>query len=85
MRVFLVPTAVAVSLALLIWLLAWIFQSQFDISFDVNNVRSRKRGIVCTKMKEMTFATKKICIYMCPDGEKTRIDGIERCLQEIEL
>jgi hypothetical protein len=85
MRVFIVPTLVAVGLALLIWLLAWFFQSQLQISFDVNKTNSRKRGIVCTKIQEIPFVMKKVCIYMCPDGEKTRIDGIDKCLQEIEL
>jgi hypothetical protein len=85
MRVFILPTAVALGLAAVIWLLAWFFQSQMGISFDINSSASRKRGVICTKVQEMTFVFKKVCIYQCPDGEKARIDGMDKCLKEIEF
>ena len=85
MRVLLISVAVAIGLAGFIFLLAYIFQ--FRLPDDMNPVaqRARKRGIICTRENELVQIPRKICIYLCEDGSKTRIEGVDKCLKEIEI
>ena len=85
MRIFLISLAVAAGLLSLIALLAYIFQFQLPDDMNARGPKPRKHGMICTKEKELTQIPHMICIYLCEDGSKTRIEGVDKCLKEIEI
>ncbi len=85
MRIVLISLAVAIGLLSLIAILAYIFQFQLPDDMAIVGKRARKHGMICTKEQELVQLPRKICIYHCADGEKTRIEGVDKCLQIIEL
>ena len=85
-RSIIITVATAIGLLLVIIGLSILFD--FHMSNDLNPLAShapKKRGIVCTKEQEITLGLKKVCIYNCDNGERTRIDGMDKCLREMEL
>ena len=85
MRTILISMSVALGLIGIILLLAYIFQFQLPDEMNPAAQRSRKRGMICTREKELVQIPRKICIYLCEDGSKTRIEGVDKCLKEIEI
>ena len=45
----------------------------------------RRKTVICHKMSEDVQFDGKVCIYMCEDGEKTRVDKLKMCLPKIEI
>jgi len=87
MRTILITVGVAVILILVIAALSYVPGFSLSTPNDLNPAANhiKRRGMICTRDKELVFVEKKICIYVCADGEKARVDGIEKCLKEIEL
>ena len=77
----LIGLAIGAALAITIWLSirpASEAVRQFNHSHD--NHRE-----VCTFEKEIYLSDKKVCLYECPKGGKSRIEGVEKCLKTIEF
>jgi hypothetical protein len=45
----------------------------------------RGKTTVCYKQSEDVQADGLVCIYMCEDGEKARVDHLKTCLPKIEM
>jgi len=43
------------------------------------------RPTMCKLVQEMHMSGKNMCIYDCGRGQKSRVEGVEKCLPEIEI
>ncbi len=80
---------VTIGLAVTIWLTQRpgaeaALRPATDIVRQLNRPRETRREI-CSFEKEIYLSDKKICLYACSKGEKSRVEGVEKCLKTIEI
>jgi len=44
-----------------------------------------KKHMICQLNSHLELSGKRVCLYDCEDGTKTRIEGVERCLPKVEV
>jgi hypothetical protein len=76
-----IVAAAGLALAGLIWATAVFFAPPVEYVPRLN----RSKPIMCSKDQELLLGNKKVCIYSCENGEKSRVEGVEKCLAKIEL
>lgn len=84
MRQFLLIVGIAVLLLATIWGVARLSGDSGD-PYWVPPSGVRGKTTICYKMSEDVQADGRVCIYMCEDGEKTRVDHLKTCLPKIEI
>jgi hypothetical protein len=77
----LIALAVGAGLAVTLW---FTMRPAADFVRRINHTRDVHREI-CNFEKEIYLSDKKVCLYECPKGEKSRIEGVEKCLKTIEI
>jgi len=91
----LILLAVSAALALSVGLAAtmWLMQRPnaeaalrpaAEVMRQINRPREVRREI-CSFEKEIYLSDKKVCLYACSKGEKSRVEGVEKCLKTVEL
>ena len=76
--------AIAVTLLAVIWGVAHFGGGDEFHDFGPTHGLGHKT-IACYKLTEDVQLDGHVCIYMCEDGEKTRLDHLKACLPKIEL
>jgi len=76
-----------VVLALVIWGIASFFAGGPETADGrpFSSTGKSRRTMTCHLSQPMTFVDKHVCIYECENGEKSRVEGVERCLKVIEV
>jgi hypothetical protein len=77
----LIAIAVGAGLAVILWFTA---RPATDAVRQMSRPHENRHEI-CTFEKEIYLSDKKVCLYECPKGGKSRIEGVEKCLKTIEL
>lgn len=85
MRAVLIIAATAALLVGVIWGVSIVFG--VSLSQNVSDMMFiKKHGtIVCKKQSELQNSSGNTCIYLCENGEKTRVDNVQKCLKRIEI
>ena len=84
MRAFFLIFGVAVALLGAMWGVAEVSGSTKERFWD-NPLTGRKKTVICYKLSDDVQMDGHACVYMCEDGEKTRVDKLKTCLPKIEI
>ena len=76
--------AIAIALLAVIWGVARFGPGETFHDYGPTRGAGRKT-VICYKISEDVQVDGKVCVYMCEDGEKTRVDKLRTCLPRIEV